>query len=144
MKDIISIVRNGIFSGHGRRHSLSSPSSTSGFLQFGFGITPTPKLRPVTPVSPLDSLRFTKPINIISTTFYISYQLPADGDPLADTTPVILRPLRPGYHASHLDPWKAVASKKLQPPPAEEGRTVTGAAAAERRQDGGEESKEQN
>ena len=73
----------------------------------------------------------------------ISYQLPADGDPLADTTPVIMRPLRPGYHASHLDPWKAVASKKQQP--AEEGRrTVTGAAAAERRQDGGEESKGQN
>ena len=52
---------------------------------------------------------------------------------------MIMRPLRPGYHAgSHLDPWKAVAGKKQQQP-------ATGAAAvAERRQDGGEESKGQN
>ena len=139
MKHIRSIVRYGIFSGHGRRHSLSSPSSTSGFLQFGFGITPTPKLRPVTPVSPLD----THDSRIPSLNTFLS-QLPADGDPLADTTPVIMRPLRPGYHAgSHLDPWKAVAGKKQQPAAAEEA--TTGAAAeAERWQDGGEESKGQN
>ena len=60
---------------------------------------------------------------------------------------MIMRPLRPGYHAgSHLDPWKAVAGKKQQQPAAEEGRTAaTGAAAeAERRQDGSEDSKGQN
>ena len=144
MKHNRSVVRYGIFSGHGRRHSLTSPSSTSGFLQFGFGITPTPKLRPVTPVSPLDTHDSQNP----SLNTFLS-QLPADGDPLADTTPVIMRPLRPGYHAgSHLDPWKAVAGKKQQPAAAaeEEGRTAaTGAAAeAERRQDGDEESKGQN
>ena len=63
---------------------------------------------------------------------------------------MIMRPLRPGYHASHLDPWKAVASKKQQPAE-EEGRTATGTATgtaeAQRRQDGGEpgeDSKGQN
>jgi len=90
-----------------RRHSLSSPSSSStltqtGFLQFG--ITPTPKLRPVTPLPAADG-----------------------GDPLADPTPVIMRPLRPGYHATHLDPWQqqAVTSKKAA------GRTAPAAAAVD-------------
>ena len=48
----------------------------------------------------------------------------------ADATPVIMRPLKPGYKATHLDPWPPAATKK----PAA-AQTATEAAAAERRKE---------
>ena len=59
--------------------------------------------------------------------------MPGDGDGLgaADATPVVMRPLKPGYKATHLDPWPPATKKPA-------AQTAAEAADVERRQEEGD------